>query len=602
MSLLSITVPFHSDETAFSFCSRLAAANGVTNVKDFCWYLGLNHVKIAVGNPEETGKLMQLAGVGDLAGRLLTKDGLFYNVNGQRLSKKSVMRSRLRYCAHCLEEDLQTEGVRREARGYGRLTWCVCFLRTCAEHQTLLRLADQNELTGSHDVARMIAAELPNMSSSTFPAVSRTNFEDFIEDAVWGRRTSHGWIDEFPLYVVGRLSELVGAALTFGKVYHVEDHPEADWLKAAQVGFDVLKSGQRSFEEFLVSMHGDFWNKKTHTGGRALYGRLYERLAHETSDRAFDPIRKVMYDVTLDTLPIGPGDEMFGRVTERRIHSVHSAAQEYRIHPKTLRKLLQNANVILGSDTLTDERTLLPKDEMLALVDRIRGNLSAQHAAEHIGVSRTAFKVLVRDGHIQNSVGSDQAGMYALYRPSDLDAFVAKALSHATCAFNQSAALTSFSETIKRANCKFAELLGLLFGAKLETVSVHPGRTGLRAIMFNPTEVARYTALPSQDGMNIVDAAKELNIPSRILRNLIDTGWVVAEWQLNPVKRCRQRYLQPSVVEEFKCDYVSLFNLAKEFRKNVGLIRRQLRPLGIFPSISAEAVGATFYHRSFFRY
>ncbi|MBY5439271.1 hypothetical protein [Rhizobium leguminosarum] len=329
---------------------------------------------------------------------------------------------------------------------------------------------------------------------------------------------------------------------------------------------------------------------------------LYERLAHETSDSAYDPIRSVMYDVTLGSLPIGPGDEMFGRVTERRIHSVHSAAQEYRIHPKTLRKLLKNAKAIVGSDTLTDERTLLPKDEMLALVDRIRGNLSAEHAAEHIGVSRPSFKVLVRDGHIQNSAGSHQAAMYALYRPSDLDAFVAKVVSHATCAFDQDAGLTSFSETIKRANCKFAELLGLLFGAKLETVSVHPGRSGLRAIMFNPTEVARHTALPSQDGMNIVDAAKVLNIPSQILRNLIDTGWVVAEWQLNPVKRCRQRYLQPSVVEEFKRDYVSLFNLAKEFRKNVGLIRRHLRPLGIFPSISAEAVGATFYHRSFFRY
>ncbi|WP_165504939.1 TniQ family protein [Rhizobium leguminosarum] len=602
MNKLSITVPFHSDETAFSFCSRLAAANGFSNVKDFCWSLGLNHVKITVGNPEETAKLLQFAGVDDLAGRLLTTDGLLYSVNGERLSKKSVMRSRLRYCAHCIAEDLRTEGVRREARGYGRLTWCITFIRTCPKHQTLLRVTDQNELTGSHDVVRMIATELPNMSSPTLEPVSRTNFEDFIEKAVWGRRAFHGWMDEFPLYVVGRLCELVGASLTFGKVYHVEDYSEADWLKAAQAGFDVLKSGQRSFEEFLISMHGDFWNKKTHTGGRALYGRLYERLAHETSDRAFDPIRKIMYDVTLDTLPIGPGDELFGRVTERRIHSVHSAAQEFGIHPKTLRKLLKNAKAIVGGDALTDERTLLPKEEMLALVDRIRGNLSAEQAAEHLGVSRTAFDVLVSEGHIKNSAGFDQVGMYALYRPADLDAFVAQAASHATCTFDQNAGLTSLAATVRRANCKFVELFGLLLGARLKTVAVKPGKSGFSAIMFDPKEVARLTALPSQDGMNVVDAAKELNVGSQVLRNLIDTGWIVSEWQLNSINRCPQRFIRPAVLEEFKRDYVSLFNLAKEFRINIGRLGRQLRALGNHPSITSDAVGATFYHRSLFRY
>lgn len=602
MNTLAMKVPFHADETAFSFCSRLAAVNGVPNVKDFCSYVGLNHVKLVVGNAAETGRLLRLAGIDDLAGRLLTKDGLFYDVNGQRLTRSSVMRSRLRYCPHCLEEDQATEGVRREARGFLRLTWCVTFIRTCAKHRTLLQVAAHNALAGTHDVVRMIADELPKMSSVTARPASRTPFEDFVEAAVWGRRASYGWIDQFPLYVVGRMSELVGAGALFGKTYHVEDVSDQEWAAAAQEGFSILSAGRPAFEEFLASMHVDFWNRKTHTGGRALYGRLYERLSHENHDPAYDAIRKVIYDVTLDSLPIGPGDELFGRVAERRIHSVQSAAQEFRIHPKTLRKLLKNANLLLGSESLTDERMLLPKDEMLALVDRIRGNLPARDAADHIGASRTLFDVLVAEGYVRNSAGADQAGMYALFRRSDLDAFVARIASLQTCEFDPEAGLTSFSKTIKRANCKFSELLALLFGGKLRTITIDPTKSGLRAVMFDPREAARLTELPSYEGFNIVDAATELNIPSQVLRNLIGKGLIATEWQLNPFNRCRQRIIRTADVEEFGRNFVSLFNLGKDFNHNLGQVAQRLRCLGIHPSITAEQVGATFYHRSFFRY
>lgn len=606
MTKLSIVVPFHSDETVFSFCSRLAAANGFSGVTDFCWAVGLKHVRICAGHPEETSKLMRLAGVEDLAGRLITKNGHHFDVNGEQISKKYILRSRLRYCAQCVAEDLEQGGLRREARGYGRLTWCVNFIRTCAKHQTLLRLAGDTDSTRRFDVAQMIAAEIPTMCSPDIFSGPRSPFEDFVENAVWGRRASHGWIDEFPLYIVGRLCELVGAAVVFGKVYHVEDHSEIDWLEAAQEGFEILKKGQQAFEDFLVSMHGDFWNKKTHTGGRALYGRLYERLAHESSDHAFDPIRKIIYDVTLDTLPIGPGDELFGRVTDRRVHSVHSAAQEYKIHPKTIRKLMENgkvkAKVIIGDDTLTDERTILPKDEMLMLVDRIRGNISCDYAAAYIGVSRTAFKVLVGDGHIQNSAGFDQPGMYAVYRPSDLDAFVAKVISLATCPFDPEAGLTSFNATVKRTSCTFSEVFDLLLNSKLKTVAVMPGRSGLSGMMFDPVEVGGHTALPAHDGVKVEDAAKQMNVTPAVLNRLLDAERVVYEWRHNRVKRSLQRFLAPSVIEEFKRDYVSLCNLAKELRMNPGFLRRQLGALGNHPSITAEEVGAAFYRRSLFQY
>ncbi|URK88796.1 TniQ family protein [Rhizobium sp. RCAM05350] len=82
-----------------------------------CWFLGLNHIRIVNGNVEETQKLLQLAGVADVAGRRLTKHGLFYDINGERLARSSIVRGRLRYCPECIREDVnRTEADPRRER------------------------------------------------------------------------------------------------------------------------------------------------------------------------------------------------------------------------------------------------------------------------------------------------------------------------------------------------------------------------------------------------------------------------------------------------------------------------------------------------------
>ncbi|URK87814.1 hypothetical protein LP421_08505 [Rhizobium sp. RCAM05350] len=262
-------------------------------------------------------------------------------------------------------------------------------------------------------------------------------------------------------------------------------------------------------ESFLKSMHSDFWDKKTHTGGRALYGRLYERLAYESSDPAYTDIRGIMYNVALDSLPIGPGDHMFGPVEERRNHSIHSAAQEFKIHPKTLRKLLKNAQHVFGGLNATDERIVLPANEMLALVDRLRGNLSTANASDYIGASRTLWQTLVQNGHVISSLGVNDDAMYLLYRTSDLDRFVHRVNGFATEEFDSTSGLTSLAIAIKRASCKFSEVLDLLLSGKLKSVSVDPTKPGLKGLMLDHEEICCLTRMPERGGLTVRQAAAE---------------------------------------------------------------------------------------------
>lgn len=600
MTRLGLTVPWHEDETVVSYCSRLAAANGIENVKDFCGYFSLNHRKIVASDLAEIDKLLQLTGAGSAAGRLFVRDGWFFEINGERLAKHSVTRNPLRYCPHCLSEDFKVQRGPLGTRGYGRLSWCISFLRTCPKHHVLLRVAQHDAPYSGDDVVRLIAAEMRAVDvRKAEESYMTTEFERFIATALWGRRDALGWIDQFPLYVVGRMSELIGLSVLCGKVYYVDDLTDADVWIASQVGFAIMKGGKDHFEDFLKSMHADFWLKKTHTGGRALYGRLYERLANETKDPAYDPIKKIIYDVTLDSLPFGPGDELFGRVTERRNHSVHSAAQEFKIHPKTLRKLLLNANVP-GMDVLTDERIVLPKDQMVALVDRLSGDVSGQDAAEYLGVTRTLWSTLVRDRHVKTAAGEHTTGMYDLYKIADLDAFLAKILSMANTSFDPALGLVALGTVVKRANCTFSEILTLLFQGRLQTVSVHPGGRRMDALLFDTGEIKRLTELPDHGRFRMADASRVMGVPRNTLTKLIKANRVKASISTNPSNRCKQCTIELSVMENFKAEYISLFNLAKQHRMKIDWVQREFAAIGILPAISSNEVGTTFYRRSDF--
>ncbi|WP_438748214.1 TniQ family protein [Pararhizobium sp. O133] len=599
MNRLSLTVPFHPQETIPSFCSRLAVANGISSVMEFCWLLDLNHMRIINGDVEETEKLLQLAGVADLAGRRLTKTGVFYDINGETLARSSVVRGRLRYCPECIREDIDIQKGRPETRPYGRLEWCMTSIRTCPKHERLLYTADGEGTVKSFDFAPMMIAEMARLRDHRHPQLQpQSDFELFFARSLRGSREKLGWLDDMPLYAVGRVCEWIGATLLFGKTYLVEELSEADLALASQAGFDVVRTGQSGFETFLRSMHVDFWVKKTHTGGRALYGRLYERLAYESNDPAYSDIRTIMYNVALDSLPIGPGDRMFGPVKERRNHSIHSAAQEFRIHPKTLRKLLKNSQHVFGDLEPTDERIVLPANEMLALVDRLRGNLSTANAAEYIGASRTLWSTLVLSGHVNSSLGAHDDAMYPLYRTSDLDSFVDKIKAFATEDYDPSSAVTSLANAIKRANCKFSEVLDLLLGGKLKSVSVDPTKPGLRGLMLDHREISRHTRTTESDGLSVRQAAAMLITQDQVLRNLIKSGRLEIRNERTSEKTRTYRRITSLSLREFIQNYVSIDRLAANLNRTVVHLRRELTERGIYPAITYEEVGATFYRRS----
>ncbi len=602
MSQLSITVPFHDGETVVSFASRLAAANFV-GLREFCQDVGLDRQRIIDGDGEEIERLCALAGLAPIPrSQVCERDGRFHWINGELLSKASFLRNRLRYCPHCLREDIARGNGAKRARPFARLIWGVTYIRTCSRHEVLLRTADSSELDGSHDIAAMISAEMAKADFNETPTqCATTSFENYIVRRISGEKENFGFWDELPLYAFGRMCELVGATIVCGKRFIAEEIDDLTWSTCGEEGFSLIKQGEGAFRRFLEDLHSDFWEKTGDVAGRLAYGRLYERLAHETDDPVYDCVRALIRDVALSCLPIGPGYEMFGPVNERRVHSIQSASAEFEVHPRTLRKLLiASGEVSEAAAENTNARILVDSNKVADLVAKFNARLTWNEARLHLNTTRTFWNVLSREGYVSPALKVENSGIGVnpFYLASDLDAFMTLLTPRTTRPLSKRLGVAPMASTIKQANCKFNELINLLLDQKIENVFVDPTTNGLDAFWFDVAEVKQLTKLPNHGGLSLAEAETRLALNWRVLLKLIEHGFLPVEIAVNPVNRCPQKIIRPQAIDGFEAAYVSLFNYARERGRHFLKLRKELEELGITPAITKDLVGASFYKRT----
>ncbi|MEB2845982.1 TniQ family protein [Endobacterium cereale] len=600
MTKLAITVPFHLDETVPSFASRLASANFADRVHDFLWLTGINSQDLYDGKVAAVEALMELGGISPdkFSNRHVVRDGHFLDLNGERLSKHLFNRGCRKYCYQCVVEDLQCDGGAIDERPYDRLHWNVSFIRTCVRHGLPFTKVDRFTSASKDDVVNILKCERQSSNFAKPPRVqAHTEFEKYIEGRVWGRRKSSDWIDTLPLYVAGRLCETVGATITKGRRFVSAELNDSDWHVAAQSGFEILQSGEDSFRAFLESMHSAFFEKRSDFGGRAVYGRLYERLAHETHDPAYDAIRDIIRDVALSNLPLGPGDELFGPVRERQLHSVHSGAKAYGVHPKTLRKELAKSGVIdVHQSDLTDERVLVSATVMAKVAGHLKHKSHKAEAMSFLNADRGTWMALIRCGRVVTAHPNDNAErQIPVYDLNKLGRLLAFLEGLATSKYNRISVSYSFSTVASRAKCSIDEVIELMFAGKLSKCSLAPNERGLEAFRFDLNEIKNLTRLPHHGGRSLAEAAADLRIGTKPLAKLIALGHIVTETAKNPDNRCRQTIIRANALSEFSEKYISLFQL----RRNTGIdprrLKRKLLELGVAPAIFEEEVGATFY-------
>jgi hypothetical protein len=382
-------------ETLPSFLSRLAAVNGV-GAADFAVDLGFSIKRFL--NLEEDA-VQALAGAGGLDAAEVAEI-LFWTGSGvgdvrmefrsEVFVSRALRNPRMRGCPVCLREDARGQ-ERTPARAMAlRGDWQLREVSLCVRHgHPLVTLWEVGTPTHRYDVAARLNKVAEGVLAGEFDAepVTPSPYDLWLDARLEDGRDAT-WLARQSLFAATTFCRLLGAELL-----RLEERPDGDpaaWLRAAQAaGFAVARHGPEAIEAALDRLVG--LANRPSDGPNKAFGRLFQKLQQDYRDEpAFAPFRKLLRDRILEVWPIAPGTDLLGEVvTERRLHSVHTAAQEAGIGTAPMEQLLIAAGAIAANDPRPAARKTFaaaPHAELLAEIPTLIGS---RRCARPWGLTRT---------------------------------------------------------------------------------------------------------------------------------------------------------------------------------------------------------------------
>jgi len=434
----SLTVRLRPGITPQSHCSRSALLLGRT-VRAFCLDRGLSFQGIVDGDPTALEALAHVTRVdADAleAGSITRVGERRFRFRGQELVQDSLSRKTVRLCPHCIAADLADNDGPMEVRPYGRTAWLIGPIRTCPEHGSgLVAVAEDDHPQRVHDFSALVQPSLHGIGqlADTAPRRRASDFERYLLARCEGRETGDvPFLAALPFHAAAKACEVIGAIAAHGIRFRTDRLSDAEWHEAGAAGFEIASGGEHGIRTFLSGLQDRVRSAKGDWGPRLVFGRLYEWLAHESDDAAYDPLRDIIRRHVIETMPLGPGDDVFGReVTVRSLHSVRSASLEMDVHPKRLRKLLHAAgHVPSESLDLSDSWVMFDAQATRGFLERVSEAMTLGQAAEYLNVPRPHDRLLFEAGFIVPFVRGGKGSIKDhAFAKRDLDAFLGRLLA-----------------------------------------------------------------------------------------------------------------------------------------------------------------------------
>ncbi|GAB2206299.1 TniQ family protein [Roseibium sp. ROS1] len=592
----------HPDETLTSFVSRVAAMAS-RRARDFCLDMGLNFQSLCDGDPNEVGEFAELVGFenGRLPCAILERTGdRSFKMNAEPLPRASLRRSTVRVCPHCIKADLECSADHERVRPYGRWSWMIASVRTCPKHNTpLIVAATEDTPQMLHDFSRLIRPFAEDIDGHVAEARDRvpSDFETYVLSRIKDQ-PSKFWLSSLPVYAAARACEIIGATKIHGAQVMAETLSEDQWYDAGQAGFEIAAHGPESIRAHLNDMQRAFMQTRHAWGPKQIYGRLYEWLAHETGDTAYDALREIITEHAFNTLPMGPDDEIFGkRPTKRVLHSIHSAHLETGAHPKRLRKVLQAVGLIADEQiALSNERTLFRADDAKFYLDRIEESMSLKQAQAYINAPRPVDRRLFEAGILKPWLqgGTDVFKNHA-FAKRDLDEFLAALAGGAAPVTGEEKSLEPILRAAKMANCSTLEVVQLILDNRLGTIRTDPDLTGFLAVLVDPEEVKSLVRREDHGGYSLREVEQKLKTTTQVIKALIAHNHLDAEIAVNPINRCPQTIVKRDVLTAFMDKFETASSLARRSGAHLQTMMKRLDGLGVTPAFPKDQIPATFY-------
>jgi hypothetical protein len=604
---LSPTLTHAPGESPQSLVSRLARLHQIESASQFCRDMGLTFQQVIDGNPETLAAIAMLSGndVGRLQYEALQRRDDEFSFRGERLLRHSLRRARLHVCPSCMLDDIRSSGGARSNAVVGRTTWLLEPITTCREHGLELFELQTNAVAQRvHDFARLVEpflTDLPRMAAEALPCDLPAH-ESYLLDRLDGQRGQCAMLDQLDWFAAGRLCVVLGAVALNGRNISLREIEGGKRRAAGHRGYEIALQGQGGIRALLQELQGSFcYSTSSNDGPKAIFGTLYEWLAFDGgADTAYEPIRCMVSSHIHQTMPVGPGDEVFGKpFPSRKLHSIRTASLEMGAHPKRLRKVLAQAKLIPSDHAaMNDHRVLFDAAASQSLLSTAQNALSLADLESYMGATRSQARLLVDQGFIRPFVSPTASIRTSNFARAELDAFLDKLLEGEPPDANSGARLCPIDRASKRATCGQGEVLRLILDGKLASLRVKQGERRLSALLVDPDEVRAHVRGPDLDGLPSYKVAKLLGTSDRVVKSLTALGVLPIEKVINPLNRCPVEIVTHANLSVFRREYVTLFQLSAESGGHHLDVQNLLESKGIQPAFNPAEVGCRIYLRS----
>jgi hypothetical protein len=275
---------------------------------------------------------------------------------------------------------------------------------------------------------------------------------------------------------------------------------------------------------------------------------------------------------------------------------------DYDVHPKRLRKVLRAAGILdTESEQLEDSHAVFPLEPANSIVLKSKDALSVRQLETYLGAGRVQAALIVKHGFIKPFVQFPSNG----HRPpssaiarEDADAFLAKLCATAANVSEMPAGSATMPTAAKIANRGVAEIIRLVLDAKLEWVGKLLSTTGYLSVLVNVEEIKTHLHLDALPGLTIRKIAQRLGIADRAATKLCSSSILPTTVVRHPIHKCPVTVVSEAAMSKFEEEFVPLFKLAQERNIHFRALKKLLGDAGIYPALTSEQAGASFYRRA----
>lgn len=484
---LKNTVPLHSDETTASFVSRLAFANGVPTVADLLLDAEVTMAQFLKGERRAFEALEELSGVAadDLMQQaFILVEPHVYEIFGHRIGQQHLLRGESRICPACFRQDTRSQVTSDTmVLSYGRALWAIASARVCPIHK--LALVSAPEASVKHEFVDTWTPWMFEIAEGELDqAIDEGGMYEEHAALRLAGEMPEGWARHFSLGALGAICEILGVSQTHGKAASLREVSTADLAKAMSKGFRLINAGPTKITAYFE--HLRCASGKPQDRPQARYGRIYDWLKRGAGHGPdFEPLRNILRQHILNTWPLGVGEQALDYTLEdRRLHSIRTASKKHNLHPKRLRRILMDAQIIPETD-LPDFEVVFDADTAKDVLEQASGSVAFSEAQKRLGLTRSQLDTLIKAEILEPGEGGDQA------RPRFTEATVQYWLDY-VASFPLSErweTLTGIGGAARKHGISTSAVMELILNGTLKKVYCTKGASGFSAILIDKLEI-----------------------------------------------------------------------------------------------------------------